>query len=291
MADGIVTSYVTTATQMLGEANKAGFEAIVNGINTTALAIAVLSFALLIINQFYQVYAISLSEMLSHLVKLLLISYFALKWSNFDAIASAVQNGMDSIAQALLSIISSSVGSGTSLSGAIDSILSDLSTASNQALQSATWFGGALLTMVVVVFLTILGAVAALIIIYSKIMISLYIMLAPAFICCLIFPYTADFFSRWLQGAIAYALYPVVTSGIIAMIAGVTLSYVNSLNKSTLSSITEFIPFLTVVLIAIVIIVFIPTIVSSISGMVQHVNTKEIIQKMQNAINSQRQKV
>jgi type IV secretion system protein VirB6 len=288
MSDGIVTSYVSTATQMLGEANKAGFEAIVNGINTTALAIAILSFALLIINQFYQAYAISLSDMLAHLVKLILISFFALKWSNFDVIATAVQSGMDSIAKALLSIISSSVGSGTSLSGAIDTILSDLSTASNQALQSATWFGGALLTVVVVVFLTILGAVAALIIIYSKIMISLYLMLAPAFICCLIFPYTTDFFTRWLQGAISYALYPVVTSGIIAMISGITISYVHSMKGNTLSTITAFIPFLTVVSIAIIIIIFIPTIVNSLSGMVQHININDFTNKVKQTLYSKK---
>lgn len=290
MADGLVTSYVTSATAMLGKANEAGFNSVVSGINATALAVATLAFLLAIFNQFLQISYMSPSKMLGLMIKNILIAYFAMNWEHFSAVSNAIEKGMDSISVTLLETVTSGANGSASLTGSIDAILSSMATASNSALKHTGWVAGAFLTILVVACLALLGAVSALLIIYSKIMISVFIMLAPAFICCLIFERTADYFYRWLQGAITYALYPVITAAIMSLIAGVTNSYIESIASSKLNSITEFIPFITVIVIAIIVIICIPTIVSGLSGMIQHASPLHIANPMLAVLSKMKQK-
>ena len=272
MSNGLVTSYVASATNMLGKANEAGFSSLSHSISAIAIAIATIALVMAIFNQFMQIGYMSPSKMLALMIKILLISYIGLKWGNFSIVANAVENGMNSIASSLLDTVSDRGSGSSSLAGSIDQILSSMASASNAALKHTGWITGSILTILVVTCLAALGAVSALIIIYSKIMLSVFVMIAPAFICCLIFERTSDYFYRWLQGAITYTLYPVITSAVMALIAGITNSYIESIKASSLSTITEFIPFITVVVIAIIIIMFIPIIVSGLSGMIQHVS-------------------
>lgn len=278
MAAGIVTLYVESATNMLGKANESGFKMLVSGINAAAISAATVAFLLAIFNQFFQLSYMTPGKILALLIKLILISYIGLQWGNFSSIANSVQNGMDSIASALLKAVTVGGKESLTLTGTIDAILESMGTASDKALVHASWVSGAMLSIVVVFSLCVLGAVACLIIIYSKIMISLFIMMAPLFICCLIFERTSDYFYRWLQGAITYALYPVVSASVIAIIGGVTNSYILSIAKTPLNTITEFIPFITVIVIAAAVIFFIPIIVSGLSGMIQHVSPSHIME-------------
>ncbi|WP_285536873.1 type IV secretion system protein [Brucella sp. NBRC 12950] len=288
MSDGLVASYVASATTMLGKANEAGFSSLSHGISAIAIAVATIAFVTAIFNQFMQIGYMSPSKMLALMMKLILISYIGLKWGNFSLVASAVENGMNSIASSLLETVSSGGRSSPSLAGSIDQILSSMATASNKALMHTGWITGSILTILVVTCLATLGAVSALIIIYSKIMISVFIMIAPPFICCLIFERTSDYFYRWLQGAITYALYPVITSAVMALIAGITNSYIESMKASSLNTITEFIPFITVVGIAVLIIIFIPTIVSGLTGMIQHVSPLHLGMPIMQALTSKK---
>lgn len=284
MESGLVTSYVATATAMIGNANEAGFSRVVTGINAVAILAATLAFVLAILNQFFQWKYVGANQLLSLMIKLILISYIGLRWDNFHAVSDAVESGMDSISIALLETVISGAKDSQSLPGSIDAILSSMATASNAALSHTGWIAGAFLSILVVGCLSLLGAVSALIIIYSKIMISAFIMIAPVFICCLIFSNTSDYFYRWLQGAITYALYPVITAVIMSMIAGITSSYIDSIATNPLNTITEFIPFITVIVIAIIVILFIPVIVAGLSGMIQHVSPLAIASPLKSFI-------
>lgn len=280
MATGFVTDYVNSATRLLGVVNETAFTSITTGINAAAMAAATMAFLLAIFNQFFQLSYISPGKILALLLKTLLISYIGLKWNNFHAIAQTIQDGMDSIANSLLNAISTDMKGSSTLTGSIDSMMSQIATASDKALTHTAWYTGAILTMLIVGCLILLAASASLLIIYSKLMISLFIIIAPIFICCLIFEKTSDYFYRWLQGAITYAMYPIITSAIMAMILGVTNTYLQGINQKEISSIEEFTPFLSLAVIAIVLILFIPVIVSGLSGMIQHVSPIHIADKL-----------
>ncbi|WP_079212788.1 type IV secretion system protein [Brucella pituitosa] len=284
MADGLVTSYVASATAMLGKANEAGFSSVANAINSVAIAAGTFAFILAIFNQFFQIHYVSPAKILALMIKLILLSYFGMRWSNFSIIAASVESGMNSIADSLLHTITSGIDTSPSLAGSIDAILSRMAMAANKALAHTGWVAGAFLEILVVTCLALLGAASALIIIYSKIMISLFIMIAPLFICCLIFERTSDYFYRWLQGAITYALYPVITAVVMALIAAITDSYMRVVQNSVMSTIAEFIPFITVIVIAIIVILFIPVIVAGLSGMIQHVSPLAIASPLKSFI-------
>lgn len=284
MAAGFVALYVKSATDILGQVNESGFSSLVSGINGIAMAAATIALVLAVFNQFLQIGYMSPNQMLGLMIKLILISYIGLQWGNFSAVSSTVQEFMDKISISILDTIAGSTKGNPSLPAAIDTILSRISTASDKALTHAAWYTGAGLAVIIVICLTVLGAVSALIIIYSKIMVSLYIIIAPIFICCLIFERLSDYFYRWLQGAVSYMMYPVITAGIMAMIAGITDSFLNSISDDSISTIAMFIPFMTLAVIATIIIIFIPIIVAGLSGMIQHISpihiTTPIIQAL-----------
>lgn len=267
--DAFVGKFVSYADGLISNVAQSGFGAVLQAVNGIAASCAILAICFLVLNQFLQIQHISLSKFLALFIKLILISVIGLKWSNFSAVATAVQTGMDTIGAKLLTMAAPT--SSTTVAGAIDNIINVLSEKANEVSSRASWMGGAIMAVVVTLFLSILGCVGALIIVYSKVMFAVFLCIAPIFIACYIFETTKDYFYRWLQGAITYTLYPVLTAAVIGMTYSVMMAYINGAN-GVVETIASFVPFLAVAIMMILIIAFIPVIVSGLSGMIQNVS-------------------
>ncbi|MGN7963910.1 type IV secretion system protein [Brucella sp. 22210] len=281
--DSFVTGFVSSADSLIKGVSASGFGAVFQAINGTAAAAATLSIVALILNQFLQIHAISLGRFLGHLVKLTAIVIIGFKWNNFGQVTEAVQGGMDSIAAKLLTMTAPS--SANTVAGAIDAMINTLALKGNEVGQRASWFAGAIMSNLITWQLSLLGCLGCLIIIYSKVMFSVFVCIAPMFIACYIFDTTKDYFFRWIQGAITYALYPVITAGLLGMIYNVIYSYLSKSVNQPIETIAGFIPFIATASILILAIFFIPSIVNGLSGMVQSIKPNEIISQARTLYN------
>ncbi|PXW66094.1 TrbL/VirB6 plasmid conjugal transfer protein [Loktanella sp. PT4BL] len=126
---------------------------------------------------------------------------------------------------------------------------------------------GAMLDIVGVLLLSILGGLAAFILVASRLMIALLIGIAPVMIFLTLFEVTKDYFARWLSALISFALYPIVVAGVFATITGVSSALIGELgDPEGASNIGALIPFFMMVLMAKGFIIATPFIVRAISG-------------------------
>ena len=200
--------------------------------------------------------------------KIGLIGVFATDWVEFNSLASAVLSGIDSIAGSLVA----SVGGGTpgpsgTFAEEFDRLIAELGDYLNAAGSELNWMAGALLDVLGVLLLSILGGLAAFILVASRLMIALLIGMAPIMIFLTLFEVTKDYFARWLPALVSFSIYPVVVAGIFATITGVSSALIGELgDPETASNIGALIPFFMMVLMAKGFIIATPFIVRSISG-------------------------
>jgi len=274
--NSFVGDFLASADGFIRAVSKSGFGAMLEAVDKTARSASALAILFLICNQFLQLQYIELGRFLRLFIKLSLIASIGLKWENFEKATYAVQGGMDYIAGKLLTMTSPT--SADSVAGAIDNMINTLSNTFEKSGHHLTWFAGALFSIVTTLLLSILGCAGGMIIVYSKVMIGVYICIAPLFIACFIFEVTKDYFFRWVQGAITYLLYPIVTACIIGMICNVITVYFEKIKKNPIHTIVDVIPYIAVTIIMIYTILSIRTIVAGLSGMIQHVSPKELFE-------------
>ena len=126
---------------------------------------------------------------------------------------------------------------------------------------------GAMLDIVGVLMLSVLGGLAAFILVASRLMIALLIGIAPVMIFLTLFEVTKDYFARWLSALVSFALYPIVVAGVFATITGVSSALIGELgDPEGASNIGALIPFFMMVLMAKGFIIATPFIVRAISG-------------------------
>ena len=263
---GIVSDWVDVAQGQLDGVAGSIFGEVVSAAGATVSAMATLVIVFLGINLVMQYRPMSAGYVLITVIKLVVIVGIGLRWGQFNTIASAIISAMNSLGAVMLS----GVGPGGTLAGAIDNLFSMIASAANRALEPLSWMTGAFLSVVIAVGLGLISAIIALALIFASVVLTFYLGIAPIFIALSVFETTKDFFSRWLQSTIAYALVPVVLGGVLGGMVRIVKSYMDTLSSGDAgTSIAGFIPFLSILGIMFFIIIMIPQIVSGLTGMMQ----------------------
>lgn len=267
---GVVSGLVDTADGMLDSVAASNFSAIVGAMGNLTALMATLALVLVGINVVMQYRPTQPGQVLVVAIKLVAISAIGLKWGEFHKIAGAVQSAMDGIGGAILAGTHNGGGGGVggTLAGAIDDLISRVAVATNNALSNLSWYGGLLLAAIIAILLAIIGCVAGLALIFSKVVVMVYISLAPIFIALWIFDATSDYFHKWLQATISYMLYPPVVAAVLGGMIRLISAYISGFSTSVSGSIAEFIPFLVALMVMIVVSSLIPQIVNALSGAV-----------------------
>ncbi|MEY8828860.1 type IV secretion system protein [Sedimentitalea sp. XS_ASV28] len=264
----VVTYFVETSQGYLDAAAETQFGAVAATAGTILVLGTTLVVALVFINMIYQYRAMDGRTAFWLAVKIGLIGIFATNWVQFNAFSSAVLNGIDSIAGSLVA----SVGGGTpgpsgTFAEEFDRLIAELGEYLNAAGSELNWMAGALLDVLGVLLLSILGGLAAFILVASRLMIALLIGIAPIMIFLTLFEVTKDYFARWLSALVSFAMYPIVVAGVFATITGVSSALIGELgDPEGASNIGALIPFFMMVLMAKGFIVATPFIVRAISG-------------------------
>ena len=266
---GLISHMVDNANGMLDDVAASTFTTIVTAAGATIAAMATLAIVLVGINIVVQYRPFHPGQVLVILIKLVAITAIGLKWGEFYKIASAVESAMNAIGTSVLGGFSGGGGGGsveTSLAQSVDDFIDKFSITANTALEPLSWMAGALMSVLVTILLALIGCAIGLALIFAKVMITVYLSLAPLFIAMWMFDATKDYFHRWLQSIVTYMLYPVVIATVLGGVVRFVSNYVEDLSVSPTGTIAEFIPFIAALLVMIVVVAFIPFIVNSLSG-------------------------
>jgi len=264
----VVTYFVETSQGYLDSAAATQFGAVAATVGTVLVLGTTLVVTLVFINMIYQYRAMDGRTAFWFAVKVGLIGIFATNWVQFNALSAAILNGIDSIAGSLVA----SVGGGTpgpsgTFAEEFDRLIAELGEYLNAAGSELNWMAGALLDVLGVLLLSILGGLAAFILVASRLMIALLIGIAPIMIFLTLFEVTKDYFARWLSALVSFALYPIVVAGVFATITGVSSALIGELgDPEGASNIGALIPFFMMVLMAKGFLIATPFIVRAISG-------------------------
>lgn len=268
---GVVEEFVARAQGQLDGVAQSSFGAVLNGMGNLAAVMATLAVVMLGVNMVLQYRSMSAGQVAVTFIKLIAIGSIGLVWGQFNLISSAIEGGINSVAAHLLGQFGGSDVPSGNLPAAMDSFISHFADKANQVMQPMGWMAGALMSVVVFLSMGSLAAVASLLLIFGKVMVTVYIGIAPVFIVLSMFEVTKDYFNRWLQGAVSYMLYPLVTAVMLGGLIRIVMGYMDTLSSSTTDSISDFIPFIACMVIMIVCTLCIPMIVSSLSGMIMAV--------------------
>ncbi|WP_179381343.1 type IV secretion system protein [Jannaschia marina] len=264
----IVTYIVDTAETFLDDAAQTQFGSVATTVGTMIQLACTVLVIFVFINMAYQYRSMDGRQAFWLAVKIILVGIFATNWTQFNSLSSAILSGIDSISAALVA----SVGGGTpgpsgTFAEQFDSLIASLGDYLNAAGSELNWMAGALMDLLGVVLLSLLGGLAAFIIVASRLMIALLLGLAPIMIFLTLFEVTKDYFARWLSAVISFALYPVVVAGVFATIVGIARSLLTRLgDPADATNIGALLPFFMMVLMAKGFIIATPFIVRAISG-------------------------
>lgn len=268
---GVIEAFVDRAQGQLDDVAESSFGAVIDAMGNLTAVMATLAVVMLGVNMILQYRPVSAGAVVVTFIKLIAIGSIGLVWGQFNLISSTVENGIDSIAGHLLGEFGGSEVPANNLAGAMDNFIAAFADKANQVMEPMGWFAGAMMSIVVFLNMGALAALAALLLIFGKVMVTIYLGIAPIFIALSMFEVTKDYFNRWLQGAISYMLYPLVTAVMLGGLIRIVQGYMGTLDTSFTESISDFIPFIACMVIMIVCTLCIPMIVSSLSGMIMAV--------------------
>ena len=264
----VVTYFVETSQAYLDAAAETQFGSVAATVGTLLVAATTLVVLLVFINMIFQYRAMDGRTAFWLAVKIGLVGIFATNWVQFNAFSSAILFGIDSVAGALVaSVGGGSPGPSGTFAEEFDHLIAELGDYLNAAGSELNWMAGAMLDIVGVLLLSILGGLAAFILVASRLMIALLIGIAPVMVFLTLFEVTKDYFARWLSALISFAIYPIVIAGVFATITGVSSALISELgDPEGASNIGALLPFFMMVLMAKGFIVAIPFLVRAISG-------------------------
>lgn len=268
---GVIEEFVSRAQGQLDDVAESSFGAVLDGMGTLTATMATLAVVMLGVNMILQYRPMSSGQIVVTFIKLIAIGSIGLVWGQFNLIANAVESGVDSIAANLLGQFGGSDVPSNNLAAAMDTFIRTFADKANEMMRPMGWMGGAIMGAVVAVSMGSLAALASLLLIFGQVMVTIYLGIAPIFIALSMFEITKDYFNRWLQGAVSYMLYPLVTAVMLGGLIRIVMGFIDTLGASVSESISDFIPFFACMVIMIVCTLCIPMIVSSLSGMIMAV--------------------
>ncbi len=264
----VVTYFVETSEGYLNSAAETQFGSVAATVGTLIVIAATLLVAFVFINMVFQIRSMDGRTAFWLAVKITLVGVFATNWIQFNAFSAGILSGIDSIAGALVASVGGGApGPSGTFAEEFDTLIDELGTYLNAAGSELNWMAGAMLDILGVLMLSILGGLAAFILVASRLMIALLIGLAPIMIFLTLFDVTKDYFARWLSALISFAMYPIVVAGVFATITGVAGALITELgDPAGASNIGALIPFFMMILMAKGFIIATPFIVRAISG-------------------------
>lgn len=257
---------VNTVEGFLDGAAESSFAAVAGSLGGILMVASTLLIVLVFINLALQMRPMDGSTAVGLVVRLLLISAFALNWVQFNVVASAIIDGLDDLGAGIVE----SVGGGASggdFAVAFDNVMFAFASYLNAMTENMGWMGGAVATTFGMAMMGLLGALAGAVLIFAKVMLTLLIGIAPVMIATTLFEATKDYFHRWLSLFVGFAMYPLVIAGVMSTVIGMARAMADTLgDPADDATLGALLPFFAMVFLAAGMIGVIPFLVRTLSG-------------------------
>ncbi|MGR3594003.1 MAG: type IV secretion system protein [Limimaricola soesokkakensis] len=266
---GVVTFFVETTDGFLDNAAETQFGMVAATVGTLGTVTCTLVVLFVFLNLAFGFRDMDGRMTFWLVVKMVLIAIFAQSWTQFSTFSSALLNGIDSIAGALVASVGGGgeIGPSGTFAEEFDVLIGTMTEYLDAIADSMNWMTGAVINGIGLVLLSLLGGIAAFIVVFARVVMTLMLALAPIMIFLTLFDATKDYFLRWVSSTASFALYPVVVAGVFATIIGVGGSLMASLgDPATADNIGALVPFFMLILMSKAFILATPFLVRAISG-------------------------
>ncbi|WP_371154001.1 type IV secretion system protein [Jannaschia sp. 2305UL9-9] len=267
---GFVEKIYTSVIGVLDGVAEQQFGQVAAQLGSTGQILATIAVILMLINLGSQTVPMTQETVLITCVKLVLIAGFLQNWSHFNSVSNAVFDLFDSVSAALVNSVVS--GSGDALSGpqsfaaSFDAILARVADYANVTAGRLNILGS-VINGIVWFLMAVFSAAVALLMVGSRIVITLLIGLAPLAILCTLFSWSKNYFERWLSAVVAFSFYPVVIAAVFATVIGLLGAILDLVgDPEMITSIGQVTPVLGVLCLSTLLAGMVPMIVSSITG-------------------------
>lgn len=269
---GLVELIYTYATDALSSVSEAQFGQMVALVGGTGQTLAIIVAIITLINMGTQTVPASAAASVMLLVKITFIAMFLQNWSQFNAVAESILDLLDRAAGAM--VASFVADSGATLTTprtfarAFDDLMADVSNYFNVTAGRMNILGS-VISGIMWLLAGLFSIAAAVLMVGSRIVITLCIGLAPLAILCTLTSFTKNYFEKWLSFTITMALVPVVIAGVFATILGIATHILEQVGDAdSITSLGAVIPVLGVLIMSIAMASMVPIIVTGISGSV-----------------------
>jgi type IV secretion system protein VirB6 len=258
---------VDTTDNFLDDAGQTTFGTVASQLGSVIAVGATLAVIGVFINMVFQYKSMDGRTAFWFALKLMLISIFSLNWIQFNAVASAIIDGLDQLAGGMVAGLGGGGAGAGYFASAFDDLIEEFGNYLNAAGDNMHWMAGAMIGAIGAFLLGVIGALCGLVLIFAKIMLAFMIGIAPIMIALSLFDVSKDYFHRWLSSTASYALYPLVIAGVFSTLVGMSRSLMSELgDPSGASNIGALVPFFMMMFLAGGMIIATPLIVRSISG-------------------------
>ena len=223
---------------------------------------SVMVVALVGINLMAQAVPMTLRNGLGLMVRIAVASAFLSSWTNFNAVYGVLTNAPSEIGAVVLEAFGG--GSGNLYEG-LDSLYLQALDVGQAISQNGSYITGALAGLLMFLVAALMATVSIIVISAAKIMIGVLVIFAPIAIASTLFKVTAPLFDRWVNLALGFALYPMLTSGMAAF----TIYIAEDLTPASLASVEtigDVLSFVVVMMLGTGLMAMVPAIAQSLAS-------------------------
>lgn len=262
---GVITDILSVVDATVNTVAETGFTQMAGTVGGVISVGAGLLVVLLGINVVMQIQPMSPGSFFAFAIKIGLVGIFAQSWPNFQVIYNIITQVPDSIGAAILDVGGGQTAAG--LYAALDAMVSRVTAYGDAIGDRAGWVFGAVLGALVFLVAGAFAAVAAGIIAFAKIVLTLMIVFAPFAIVCSLFKPTLPLFEAWTRSIIGYALMPIAAAGAAGIIVAVAETIASGgPNPDSVETLSLIFPFIVVLILAAGIMTQVPAIAMGLSG-------------------------
>ena len=221
----------------------------------------VLVVALVGINLMAQAVPMTLRNGLGLMARISVASAFLSSWTNFNAVYGVLTNAPSEIGAVVMNEFGA--GSGNLYEG-LDSLYLQALDVGQAISQNGSYITGAMAGLLMFLVAAFMATVSIIVISAAKIMIGVLVIFAPVAIACTIFKVTAPLFDRWVNLALGFALYPMLSAGMAAF----TIAIARDLTPASMAAVEtigDVLSFVVVMMLGTGLMAMVPTISQSLA--------------------------
>ena len=208
---GVVNDILSQVDAGVESVASTGFAQIAGAMGNVVAISSTVLIGLLGVNVLMQMHPMSWASFFAFAIKLSLVTIFALSWDNFEIIYQIATQVPESIGSAILSL--TGTGSTDGLYSSLDGMVNQMTAFGDTIGDNAGWVTGAFLVGLFFFVSAVFAAIAAGIIAYARIMLTLMIVFGPVAMTCALFKPTLPIFESWTKALIGYAFMPIAAAG------------------------------------------------------------------------------